>query len=140
MLISANKENRGKPIRDAYEDIRAVPQTSFLRDIDSYEFFLPSLQSIVPVLEDVPDILENESTANENTLEASITPASNQKGAEDTHSAPNAPREDLPRQELVKILEVRKMFDQEESLLASHLSTVSLITGQKPRRMSRHDR
>lgn len=86
------------------------------------------------------DILESDSTADKNPLDASIPPTSNQEVAEENHSVPIFPCKDLPRKDLVELLEVEKMFYQEVSLWESHPGTVSLITGQKPCRMSRPER
>lgn len=47
------------------------------------------------------DILEIDSTADENPLEEIIDPTSNQEGAEANRSDPIYPCEILPRQELV---------------------------------------
>lgn len=113
LLISSNEDNLGKPIRTAFEDVCSVLGMPLLQKLDSYAILFPISHSIVPGLEEVPELEDINVPENENTSPDEKVPSFGREILEVPLSAPSSPEQDLIPKDLEDPHGIERLFDEE---------------------------
>lgn len=147
VTISSSANHRGKPIRAAVEDIRKVPTSSLLREVDEIDFIFPRSYAVVDEEELDAERFDSYPMAPIfPELEGIDRPPDSQPEATGLET-PKIVRDDPPpsvpddvdigiSRDLPSTSDVLDMFEEERSLWSSHPTTAALLAHQRPRRLN----
>lgn len=134
-MISSNQDNRAKPFRAAYEEVRAASEESLLQELDSYELFVPRSDHIVTGLERDPKLLDNGLSDEKRTFTMETDRLLDAETPQIILSIQYSPVNDLFSQDLEDLTNVDDLLQQESFVWASH-PVIELLAGQKTRNVS----
>jgi len=136
--LSSKQEHQGKPIRAAFEDIRRVPESSLLRELDEMDFIFPRSYSVVD--EDNDDVVREEEVPLPPPLSVPLR-SDHQAPSPEPRLVPDIPppssaRSEVPMMNLENLAladtaELDGLFEEEQALWACHPTSSSFSTGEK---------